>query len=815
MLQQFFATAPRLCWMLIGGFLLWSRAACPPATAMASPRNDEYRLAPYIMLLADQGENGYTSMAGAIGLQQPGFYKILALVDYNSGDAQRNESFFLRLLPRDGAAILPADPNAGPFKVVVDLSGPPQKAWREAGVFYLPAGQIQIEANHYAKIAPAYPVFLNGDIAGPESVHLDSLRIMPDRPVDLAVDAAAHAAEQIAVGTAVYALVRAGELFRYRTRVRNVKNTTSAAALLTYTLADSLVAETVTPLPDTASATLLGWYLPPLAGVDSFFVEVGVRYIGRPRKTPVPLRADFIIRADGDGNTANDSAHVITYLAADSAHEVAARYDLALTYIAEPATLALPPPDSSSGRSEAEIGFTVRLFNAGPASAESIFVSCTLPAEIVPLDPAGQPAGAPGQTVRWHVESLSPMQQDSLRFRARIALPLAANPQTLISVARVRAPGDTNGSNNADTAAIQIAYRDREPAGQTPTGPESADILVVQHAHTDSFRLVARDTIFFVQPGETYARHIIVRNSSAATARRISVRCALSQFEHPQSYSVPPQSIAGDTLLWDLPSLAPHGRHAVSFRVSVAADLPETVRFLTSFVRIAAENERPAALANNSSLDTLFTYFPWQNQPGEQPEIEAFPRRVEVGQSVSLRVRFPVPPAAWRIRARFADGSVDSTFADPVIRSIAPRTAYWHSLPEVFQNARLITRAETEAIAFELLVRYIDGRRAIARTTVTVQSRNAFVLDRNVFEPGRENLGIRFKLSSNRTARLDLYDIAGRHITRIIEKWFPAGWQTYEWDGLTGGGEKVVSGIYLVTIRSGEFASWKRCILVR
>jgi hypothetical protein len=89
-------------------------------------------------------------------------------------------------------------------------------------------------------------------------------------------------------------------------------------------------------------------------------------------------------------------------------------------------------------------------------------------------------------------------------------------------------------------------------------------------------------------------------------------------------------------------------------------------------------------------------------------------------------------------------------------------------------------------------------------------------LDRNVFRPEAESpLDIRFKLSNRRAAQLDIYDIAGRHITQLTQGVYQGGWNSYSWDGITETGQGAGSGVYLVTLRSGEFNSWKKFIIVR
>ncbi|HEX9971008.1 MAG TPA: FlgD immunoglobulin-like domain containing protein, partial [bacterium] len=76
-------------------------------------------------------------------------------------------------------------------------------------------------------------------------------------------------------------------------------------------------------------------------------------------------------------------------------------------------------------------------------------------------------------------------------------------------------------------------------------------------------------------------------------------------------------------------------------------------------------------------------------------------------------------------------------------------------------------------------------------------------------------LPIKFKISSDRLVRLEIYDITGTRISRLTESQFNAGWNTYRWDGLTENGQKIGSGFYILTIHSGEYSAWKKLIIVR
>ncbi|HOC89953.1 MAG TPA: Ig-like domain-containing protein, partial [bacterium] len=143
---------------------------------------------------ADQGEVKLHGLVGPIMVPLAGTYQIKAKVWLNSGDLQRNESFFLNLVNGAGATVTPLNPNAGVEKVVPDVAGPAIYLWQNCGEFFLTPGSYSVWMHHYANISSQFPEFLAGPITGPESVRIvDSLRVVfiplsfPNRP-PLAID---------------------------------------------------------------------------------------------------------------------------------------------------------------------------------------------------------------------------------------------------------------------------------------------------------------------------------------------------------------------------------------------------------------------------------------------------------------------------------------------------------------------------------------------------------------------------------------------------------------------------------------------------
>lgn len=81
----------------------------------------------------------------------------------------------------------------------------------------------------------------------------------------------------------------------------------------------------------------------------------------------------------------------------------------------------------------------------------------------------------------------------------------------------------------------------------------------------------------------------------------------------------------------------------------------------------------------------------------------------------------------------------------------------------------------------------------------------------NPFNPATR---IYFTLPAPTAVQLDIYDVAGRLVRRLVEGDLPAGPQAVEWDGRNRGGVPVASGVYFARLNAGGTAT-ARLVLVK
>jgi hypothetical protein len=82
----------------------------------------------------------------------------------------------------------------------------------------------------------------------------------------------------------------------------------------------------------------------------------------------------------------------------------------------------------------------------------------------------------------------------------------------------------------------------------------------------------------------------------------------------------------------------------------------------------------------------------------------------------------------------------------------------------------------------------------------------------NPFNP---QVVVRFGLPVSGRTRVDVYDIRGRRIARLMDRFMPAGHHAVTWRGQDQSGRRMASGQYFLRIDSGELDEIKRVTMVK
>jgi hypothetical protein len=82
----------------------------------------------------------------------------------------------------------------------------------------------------------------------------------------------------------------------------------------------------------------------------------------------------------------------------------------------------------------------------------------------------------------------------------------------------------------------------------------------------------------------------------------------------------------------------------------------------------------------------------------------------------------------------------------------------------------------------------------------------------NPFNPVTE---IAFGIKTPDVVTLRIYDAGGRLVRILLDKKLAAGHYRENWDGLSGSGHRVASGVYFYKLHAGDFVQTKKMVLLR
>lgn len=88
-------------------------------------------------------------------------------------------------------------------------------------------------------------------------------------------------------------------------------------------------------------------------------------------------------------------------------------------------------------------------------------------------------------------------------------------------------------------------------------------------------------------------------------------------------------------------------------------------------------------------------------------------------------------------------------------------------------------------------------------------------LAQNQPNPFRAGTQIHFGLPETESVRLDVFDVTGRLVRRLVDGTLPAGDHAVEWDGRTDAAASMPSGVYLYRLEGGGEAVERRMLLLR
>lgn len=91
----------------------------------------------------------------------------------------------------------------------------------------------------------------------------------------------------------------------------------------------------------------------------------------------------------------------------------------------------------------------------------------------------------------------------------------------------------------------------------------------------------------------------------------------------------------------------------------------------------------------------------------------------------------------------------------------------------------------------------------------------AYELEQNYPNPFNPTTSIDFTLARSSHVDIEVFNIVGERVNRLLSKTMPAGNHTVTWNGRDESGEEVASGIYYYAIRTPDFIDSKKMVLLK
>ena len=563
------------------------------------------------MVRADKGEPAMHRKVVEHIFNQSGYYRIYGRVWYNSGDAQKNESYFMDLRRNDGLTATPIDTNvAGPYRVVPDDPGPPHYAWRDCGLFHISAGRYALWLHHYALIAYLYPQYMNGIITPdiPESVRLtDSLRIVFYPSTDGAVSVTAITQQKKLYQGNLCDIVESGGQYQYRVTVRNIGTNPLIAPILKNELPEGVLADQFNLSPTFQDDRHLEWRLPDIAVNDSLvilFNATALRHF-QPGFTLLADQAQLIAPDDVDISSNTSTAVVygfnepITDHQADVQISLTAKTDSTAMINGQPVPIAKP---------NGKIEYTIQVQNNGPDAADAMFFHQLLPKSFI-LDGASRSfnrmstdslvwfnelvsVGSPITVVVWgHVDPLIPVQ-DSILFS---------------SVGAMSVTPDAFPNNNHDKAVVHVSI-----TGPRPT-KGSYDLALFHHALTDTSIWLNGKREAAVHAGQNFSYQLTIHNYGPQVAKDILLYLTVPDSVTILNSSLSPTRQKQDSLFWKIDSLVDKFSIQILCTAATAKTFPSYPYALLSRSRIDSPDD--TLLVNNFGQATVYAIKPFVPPP--------------------------------------------------------------------------------------------------------------------------------------------------------------------------------------------------------
>jgi len=239
----------------------------------------------------------------------------------------------------------------------------------------------------------------------------------------------------------------------------------------------------------------------------------------------------------------------------------------------------------------------------------------------------------------------------------------------------------------------------------------------------------------------------------------------------------------------------------------VSADPPQPPAWITTFFTDSQTGSSPKP-----------DFYYWLKPADITLKVAFSPDTVKVGDTVQLSVSIygevwnPPMPSVWVTspsgeKLQITELSRTQTYPPTWSASIPTATMsegmVYVDVSEILGSGSIDYRASF----------YLQNETKVEPSPETMPRR--FMLYQNQPNPFNPVTTIRFDLPKAEYVRLEIFDLQGRRVSRLLSGYLDAGAHSIWWDGLDERGRQMSSGVYYYRLHAGEFVEVKRMVLLR
>jgi hypothetical protein len=132
-------------------------------------------------------------------------------------------------------------------------------------------------------------------------------------------------------------------------------------------------------------------------------------------------------------------------------------------------------------------------------------------------------------------------------------------------------------------------------------------------------------------------------------------------------------------------------------------------------------------------------------------------------------------------------------------------------------NGRMpkIIKATFKARSQNPVTAVVDSDFPVDISNDATQLPEEFGLQQNYPNPFNAGTRIEFQLPKRSPVQIDIFNLLGQKVATLVDEELSAGFHKVDWDGKIDGGHQAPSGVYIYSIKAGDFNQRKKMLLIR